>query len=239
MRKERLTICHVVAQKNLSSLLMMHWKWQPFLTLASADYSYPCNLTAGVEVLWRFGLLDALEGWRVLTNNRTSEKFYGSPCDKIPSLSPWADGRARRGQCWSPLQLPFSFCYLMSCHSPINLAACVFFFVVCCLRGLFLFMLWREACLSFSAFPALGSAAGTGQQGGGEESKPGKERGWLHSLADRVPSEKEKRVCQPPAWTIRARRVPGFNLFYPLAACGGLSRPAATKGKSTELLPLK
>lgn len=130
MRKERLTICHVVAQKNLSSLLTMHWKWQPFLTLASADYNYPCNLTAGVEVLWRFGLLDALEGWRVLTNNRTSEKFYGSPCDKIPSLSPWADGRARRGQCWSPLQLPFSFCYLMSCHSPINLAACVFF---CCL----------------------------------------------------------------------------------------------------------
>lgn len=127
MRKERLTICHVVAQKNLSSLLMMHWKWQPFLTLASADYNYPCNLTAGVEVLWRFGLLDALEGWRVLTNNRTSEKFYGSPCDKIPSLSPWADGRAQRGQCWSPLQLPFSFCYLMSCHSPINLAACGFF----------------------------------------------------------------------------------------------------------------
>lgn len=114
-----------------------------------------------------------------------------------------------------------------------------FFCCCCCLRGLFLFMLWREACLSFSAFPALGSAAGTGQQGGGEESKPGKERGWLHSLADRVPSEKEKRVCQPPAWTIRARRVPGFNLFYPLAACGGLSRPAATKGKSTELLPLK
>lgn len=102
-----------------------------------------------------------------------------------------------------------------------------------------------KPALSFLAFPAPGSAAGTGQPGGGEESKLGpqpagrKERSWLHSLADRVLSEKEKRVCQPPAWTIRARTVPGFNLFYPLAACGGLSRPAATKGKSTELLPLK
>lgn len=42
---------------------------------------------------------------------------------------------------------------------------------------------------------------------------------------------KRKRVCQPPAWTLRTRRAPGFNLFYPLVKRGGVYRMAATKEK--------
>lgn len=29
-------------------------------------------------------------------------------------------------------------------------------------------------------------------------------------------SLRRKRVSQPPAWTVRARSAPGFNLLYPL-----------------------
>lgn len=42
---------------------------------------------------------------------------------------------------------------------------------------------------------------------------------------------KRKKVCQPPAWTMKARTAPGFNLFYPLVTCGGLCRTAAAKEK--------
>lgn len=57
-----------------------------------------------------------------------------------------------------------------------------------------------------------------------------KRAGFIPFQAERL-LRKRKRVCQPPAWTVRAITAPSFNLFYPLITRGSLCRMAATKEK--------
>jgi len=66
---------------------------------------------------------------------------------------------------------------------------------------------------------APGSAEGTGRRGGGEEGKLGLQPQREKKSASFPPLQAEsllsrrKRVCQPPAWTVRARTAPALNLF--------------------------
>lgn len=130
-----------IIKESLSSCSMMYRKWHGFLALASADYNYPCNITAGECYC------DAL-GWWMLWEVKQSMLIIGSLgcymdlCKMAPFL-PWKGHRTPRKQCSAPVllsALSSSSAWKSFCPTLIEPLFSV------SQRGLFLFTLRREAC---------------------------------------------------------------------------------------------
>lgn len=164
--------------------------------------------------------------------------LHGSLCKKAPFLF---CPEPTTGH-WEASVLPPSFPLLSAALVPGNPAVPQLIKppIFCCLRGAFSYSRWEgKPALSFCRFQSLPQDLQRGP-GGREEVR---KESWASDLQREKKSasftplqaesllRKRKRVCQTPAWTVRARTAPGFNLFYPLVTHGGLCRMAATKEK--------
>lgn len=125
------------------------------LALASADYNYPCSITAGecyCEALGWWMLWEVKQSLLIIGSLRC----YMDLCERIPFL-PWKDHRAPRTPCCAPIPV------LCSLQLP-QLAGPLFSVVS---EGSFPFHTEKGSLLC----PWVISSPFPGQQGGGKEGK--------------------------------------------------------------------
>lgn len=176
----------------------MYHKWHGFLALASADYNYPCNITAGECYS------DALAWWMLWEVKQSlliigSLRCYLDLC-KSQGFLPWKGHRTLRNQCSAPI-LPSALCSSRAWVSCCPTVTEPLFSVLS--QGPFPLDTERGSllCPWVISSPFPGTAEGPGQQGGGKEGRKA-----VPPRADRMAAAKEK-IWGP--WS-------GYPLNHPL-----------------------
>lgn len=177
----------------------MYHKWHGFLALASADYNYPCNITAGECYS------DALAWWMLWEVKQSLLIIRSLRCyldlSKSQGFLPWKGHRTLRNQCSASI-LPSALCSSRAWESCCPTVTEPLFSVLS--QGLFLLTLRGEACFVLESFPALslGLQRGLGSREEGRK----KGRKAVSPGADRMAAAKEK-IWGP--WS-------GYPLNHPL-----------------------